>query len=186
MTTSTKHNEATTSYRKVTTMSNTKLPTTCTDCGKRTNKVNRSEMNPELCNTCYEKAELEAEHQDDLHDEYVKGCYLCNEERNKAMEDNELSDHWINVHARRQPDCTTCDLVAKKDRGEVDSIWYEGPTTAPADQAAIDAMATKAKQAHFDHSACDHPKTAKDRAQCRKTGRAAVFHGVIDKLPSDD
>ena len=162
-------------------MSNTTtLPKTCSDCGKRTNKVNRSEMNPELCNTCYAKAELEADHQDDLHTEYVKGCYLCNEERNEA---NDLSDHWINVHARRQPECTTCDLVAEKDLGEVDPIWYEGPTTAPSDQAAIDAQP---KQAHFDHSACDHPKTAKDRAQCRKTGLAAVFHGVISELPSED
>lgn len=166
-------------------MSNTKLPNICADCGKRTNKVNRSEMNPELCNNCYAKAELEADHQDDQHEEYVKGCYLCNEERNQAMEDNELSDHWINVHARRQTDCTTCDLVAKKDTGEVDPIWYEGPTTAPADKAAIDAVAPT-KQAHFDHSACDHPKTAKDRAQCRKTGLAAVFHGVISELPSED
>src|SRR5699024_9118236 len=110
---------------------NTKLPNTCADCGKRTNKVNRSEMNPELCNTCYAKAELEADHQDGQHTEYMKGCYLCNEERNKAMEDNELSDHWVNVHARRQPDCTACDLVAKKATGELTRSGTRGPPPLP-------------------------------------------------------
>ena len=168
-------------------MSNTTtLPKDCAECGKRTNKVNRSEMNPELCNTCYAKAELEVDHQEELHvDSFEKGCYLCNEERNREIEaaTDDASRHWIDVHTRRQDGCIACDAVAEEDTGEVDPTWYEGPEAAQED-AQEDAPATK--QAHFDHSACDHPKTAKDRAQCRKTGLAAVFHGVISELPSED
>lgn len=170
-------------------MSNTnavKLPTACAECGKRTNKVNRSEQNPELCKTCFTQAELEVSHQDGHHTEFVKGCFHCNDERNKAMEDNELGDHWVNVHARRQPKCTTCDLVADRDRGEVDPIWYEGPVPSPSDQAAIDAVTQETKRGRFDHSSCNHPKTAKDRAQCRKTGAAAVFYGVIEEPVIDE
>lgn len=131
-------------------MSNTTtLPKVCAECGKRTNKVNRSEMNPEVCNSCYAVYELELSHEEGQHDDsFVKGCPACDEEK-------------------------------ENDRGEIDPIRYEEPETAQEDVPAT-------KQAHFDHSACDHPKTAKDRAQCRKTGLAAVFHGVISELPSED
>ena len=135
-------------------MSNTTaLPKVCAECGKRTNKVNRSEMNPEVCNSCYAVYELELSHEEGQHDDsFAKGCPACDEEK-------------------------------ENDRGEIDPIRYEEPETAQED-AQEDVPATK--QAHFDHSACDHPKTAKDRAQCRKTGLAAVFHGVISELPSED
>ena len=148
-------------------MSNTTaLPKVCAECGKRTNKVNRSEMNPEVCNSCYAVYELELSHEEGQHDDsFAKGCPACDEEK-------------------------------ENDRGEIDPIRYEEPETVHIDtirdqviedmkaDAEEDVPATK--QAHFDHSACDHPKTAKDRAQCRKTGRAAVFHGVISELPSED
>src|SRR5699024_11240630 len=101
-------------------MSNTTaLPKICADCGKRTNKVNRSEMNPELCNTCYAKAELEAEHQDDLHvDSFEKGCYLCKEERNREIEaaTDDASRHWHVDLTRRTYGCIACDAGAEQDK----------------------------------------------------------------------
>lgn len=139
---------------------NTAMPNVCAECGKRTNKVNRSLDNPDLCNKCFEIAGLENGHADGHHeDHFEKGCPDCDEEK-------------------------------ANDLGEIDPIRYEEPETVHIDtirDQVIEEMKAEApKQAHFDHSACDHPKTAKDRAQCRKTGPAAVFHGVlvIDEEPA--
>lgn len=142
-------------------MSNsTALPKECLECGKRTNKVNRSEDNPDLCKKCFEIAGLENGHEDGHHeDAFRKDCPICDEEK-------------------------------ANDRGEIDPARYEEPETVHIDtirdQVIEDMKAEATKQAHFDHGACDHEKTAKARAQCRKTGPAAVFHGVLTELPQDD
>lgn len=165
--------------------STTKLPIVCAECGKRTNKVNRSLDNPDLCKTCFADAELENTHQDEHQDGKGVDCHFCDTE-------NELiQDHWTTVHPRKVAGCEDCTTLAVIDRGEIDPIWYEEPETVHIDtirDQVIEEMKAEAeapKQAHFDHSACDHPKTAKARAQCRKTGPAAVFHGVIE-APLDE
>lgn len=54
------------------------LPTSCANCSKRTNKVNRSDQNPELCKTCFRIEEIDLDHQNDMHDEEpVKDCPSC-------------------------------------------------------------------------------------------------------------
>lgn len=137
-------------------MSNTPtLPKVCAECGKRTNKVNRSDQNPELCKTCFHQAELELN--DDFDQEHCRHCDV-------ALNEENTSEAFTDV-------CKKCD----------EEVPSDGP--GPSFHGTADAPT---KQAHFDHSACDHPKTAKDRAQCRKTGRAAVFHGVISELPAQD
>lgn len=168
---------------------NTALPNVCAECGKRTNKVNRSLDNPDLCNTCFRDAELENTHFDDHQEVPDEDCKFCKENlENEAAAI--LADHWMKDHKRKVTGCEDCDKVEATDDGAVDPIWYEEPETVHIDtirDQVIEEMKAEApKQAHFDHSACDHPKTAKDRAQCRKTGPAAVFHGVlvIDEEPA--
>lgn len=187
-------------------MTNTKLPTQCEECGKRTNKVNRSEDNPNVCRSCFEQATLEADHQDGKHDEEQNllcpdcirlreegridrikqfhrdghhteledpNCPLCAdkepapqvkhvvEDDFSAQDGDKALDHLATVHSTsRVKGCELCNMIARMDRGEVDPAWYEKPRG----------------HANFDHSACDHPKTAKDRAQCRKNGAAAKFY----------
>lgn len=158
-----------------------RLPNKCDECGKRTNKVNRSLDNPDLCNTCFRAAELENEHNDSHQDGKGVDCHFCDTE-------NELiQEHWTKVHTTKDPKCEDCTTLAVIDRGEIDPAWYEEPETVTAesihDQVVAEMKAPK--QAHFDHSVCDHPKSPKARAQCRRTGAAAVFHGVvIDEEPA--
>lgn len=143
----------------------TALPNKCIECGKRTNKVNRSLDNPDLCNKCFQDAELENEHNDSHQDGKGIDCRFCDTE-------NELIyEHWTKVHPLKVDGCEECTTIAVIDRGEVDPIWYE--------QADKPAKQTPTAQHRFDHSGCDHPKTPKDRDQCRKTGAAAKFYGRL-------
>lgn len=137
------------------------LPTTCVYCDKRTNVRNRSTENPDLCKSCFEVATIELDHEDGDHlDTPHKDCPLCTVE----VADRAL-DHLSTVHsAHRVTDCEMCDQVAEMDQGEVDPGWYEQPKQEDTTSR------------HFSHANCDHEKTAKARAKCRKDGAAASFH----------
>lgn len=109
----------------------------CATCGKRMNKINRSEENPELCKKCLEKAGIENAHQDGYH--------------------NDEAD----------PNCADCNVEIQAEKVKEEKVL---------------------KQPHFSHKNCDHPRTPKDRAICRKEGAAKEFHAKpeVKKVSDDD